>query len=242
MFAYLKRIPEYLKHPNLIIPAFDYIYTFYTPARYKYKNILKIAQNCEGLISPIEAVYLYKTILRNREIVGDILDFGSYKELSSCILSQSGKKIKKNVIAFESFKGLPSPNLQLEDGFFKEGEYKASKKEFIGNVNKYGISKNIKLIEGDATKSLKERIESKKLTQFSFAFIDVDLYASTKNILFLLDTITKGGEIICVHDIYSHGIKKAMKEFINHSNYRVLVRRQIPATCIAELIIRKIKK
>jgi len=95
MFAYLKRIPEYLKHPNLIIPAFDYIYTFYTPARYKYKNILKIAQNCEGLISPIEAVYLYKTILRNREIVGDILDFGSYKDFRVAFYHNQEKKLKK---------------------------------------------------------------------------------------------------------------------------------------------------
>lgn len=239
MFKYLREIIKYFKHPNLIIPLFDYLYTFYTPERYKYKNIFKIAKNCEGLISPIEAVYLYKTVLRNRKITGDILDFGSYKGLSSCVLSQAGIKIKKNVIAFESFRGLPPPDLQLEGKYFKEGEYKATKEELMNNIKKWGVLGNIKLIEGDIAQTLKEEIKEKRLTQYSFVFIDVDLYTVTKDILFFLNNITRGGEIICIHDIHSLGVQKAIKEFINNSKNKILIRSHIPATNIAELIIKK---
>jgi len=102
MFKSLQRILKGLKNPNLIIPFIKtYLY------QYLYKDISKIIKNCEGLISLREAVYLYKTVLGNKEKEGDILDFGSYKGLSTCILSYAAAKSEKNVIAFEWFKGLP---------------------------------------------------------------------------------------------------------------------------------------
>ena len=218
MLNYFQRKLKYLKNPKLLFSTIAIkcltkygIYKYKYLHRKTYRNILKIIQNVEGLISPIEATYLYEIVIKNGKNPGLILDFGSYKGLSTCVLSQAASKIKKNVIAFESFKGLPPPSLYDD---FKEGEYRASKEEFIDNIQRMGIPENIKLIEGDISKTLKEEIRTKRITNYSLAFIDVDLYTSTKDILFLLNDISRGGEIICLHDIHSPGIQTAIKEFM----------------------------
>lgn len=114
MFKFFKDRLKYLKSPYLIFPAlfykFKYYFNFIFYSR-KYRNLFQTILNLEGLIFPLDAVCLYKAVLRNKEKEGDILDFGSYKGLSTCVLSQAAAKLKKNVITFESFKGLPPPLL-----------------------------------------------------------------------------------------------------------------------------------
>lgn len=90
-----------IKNPILIIR-----FLMFRHYKYVFRRIYQIPLNCEGLISPVEAVYLYKTALRAKK-EGYILDFGSYKGLSACVLSHAAKKLDKLVIAFESFQGLP---------------------------------------------------------------------------------------------------------------------------------------
>lgn len=245
MLKFFQRKLKYLKNPKLltfllinkIINKFD-IYKYKYFRQRIYRETVKITQNCQGLISPIVAIYLYKTVIKNRRIPGYILDFGSYKGLSTSILSRAAARIQKNVIAFESFQGLPPPTIEDNDSF-RVGEYRASLKEFLNNVSKFGIPENIKLIEGDIRKTLKEEISSKRILNYSFAFLDLDLYISTKDTLFLLNNISKGGEIICVHDIYSPGIQRALKEFMSSWGNRVSIRYR-PAIG-SELIIKSQK-
>jgi hypothetical protein len=231
MFNYFQRKLVYLKNPNLITPAL-----FYKLGLYKilYKDLFKILLNCEGLISPLDAICLQRVVLRNKKKEGDILDFGSHKGLSTCVLSQVAVKIGKKIIAFESFRGLPPPTLYDED-YFKEGDYRASKEEFINNVNKWGRPENIKLIEGEATKTLKEEVKTKRISNFSVAFIDIDLYVAAREILFILSSIARGGEIICLHDIHAPGIQRAIREF-RESYKKVSIRNEFTPS-ITELII-----
>lgn len=210
-----KKLWKLMKNPKLLIQTV--IFWYY---RYRYRDIFKLPLNCEGLISSPEAVYLYKTILRIRRKKGIILDFGSYKGLSGCILSRAGMKIGKSVVAFESFQGLPPPE-EVEKNLFKEGEYKAAKIDFEKNIDKWGKSENVELIIGDCRETLNEEIKTKRITEYSFAFIDVDIYAVIKNILHQLDTISRGGEVICIHDIHSKGVQTAIKEFVALSKHRV---------------------
>lgn len=227
-----KRLYKFMKDPKLLIPALIWRYrvcrhaTIFLYYRYKYKDIYKIPLSCQGLISQPEAVYLYKTALQTRRKKGFLLDFGSYKGLSTCILSRAGMKIGKSVVAFESFQGLPSPD-ELEKNFFKEGEYKATKIEFEKNINKWGKPENVKLIIGDCRETLNEKIKTKRITEYSFAFIDVDLYDIVKSILYQLDNINKGGEVICIHDTHSRGVQLAIKEFIALSKHKVVIRNNI---------------
>lgn len=123
------------------------------------------------------------------------------------------------------------------DKNFKEGEYKAAREEFINNVTKWGVPENIRLVQGDATKTLKDELKMKRITSFSFAFIDIDLYATTKEILFLLAEIAKGEEIIYVHDIPAPGIQAAIKEFVDSCQNKVFIRSK-PTPYIAELVFK----
>lgn len=129
MIRLFQRKLKYLKNPKLLIPAIIYKFAAckykYTHLR-TYKDMLKLTQNCEGLISLIEATYLYKTAIKNRRILGCILDFGSYKGLSTCILSRVAAKTKRNVIAFESFQDLPFPSGE-EKNFVKKENIKVLK-------------------------------------------------------------------------------------------------------------------
>lgn len=232
-----KKLWKFMRTPKLLIPAiiFRYYRIIFRYYRYKYKDIFKLPLNCEGLISSPEAVYLYKTILQIRRKKGIILDFGSYKGLSTCILSRAGMKIGKSVVAFESFQGLPPPD-ELEKNLFKRGEYKATKIDFEKNIDKWGKSENVKLIIGDCRETLNEKIKAKRIIEYSFAFIDVDVYAVIKSILYQLDNTSRGGEVICIHDIYSRGVQLAIKEFVALSKHKVDVC-NIPNTCIARLNI-----
>ncbi len=234
---YGKRLYRFIKDPKSLIPAI--IWRYYI-CKYKYKNIYKIPLSCEGLISPPEAVYLYKTALQTRIKKGFLLDFGSYKGLSTCILSRAGMKIRKSVVAFESFQGLPAPD-ELERNFFKEGEYKATKIEFEKNINKWGKPENIKLVVGDCRKTLSEEIKTGRISRYAFAFIDVDIYAVIKSILYQLDNISGGGEVICIHDTHSRSVQLAIKEFMALSKHKVGIRNNIFSS-IAKLNILETKE
>lgn len=96
-----ERLIKLVKNPQML-PALitDRIY------KYVYRNIYDLPLKCEGLLFPSEVVFLYKAVLASKKR-GDVLDFGSYKGLSTCALSIAAKKTNRLVYSFEWFEGLP---------------------------------------------------------------------------------------------------------------------------------------
>ncbi len=126
--------------------------------------------------------------------------------MSTCILST-----KENIVySFEWFKGLL--NVGDKDTGWTEGDYSSDKNVYLRNIKKYG--KHIEFYEGDAV------INIKKIKEFDFAFVDLDLYEPTLEIFKYLDSIAKSGDILITHDYGAKSIIEATVMFKNKSNIR----------------------
>lgn len=169
----------------------------------------KVFQNVEGLISLNLGTLLYESVLQNNSPSTNVIEVGAFKGASTCYLSLAAVQIGKRVKSFELFSGLPVADTML-DPTFHIGQYSSDVVEYEQNVKAWGHRGSVDLIIGDARQTLSSTIVGKG---FSVAFLDVDVYEVMKELLSLLWTEAKGGEIIIVHDINSPGIRKAADEF-----------------------------
>jgi len=78
------------------------------------------------------------------------------------------------------------------------------------NVRTYGKADVVDLVIGDARQTMLPVLAN---SGFSLAFLDVDVYEVTRDLLFQLWRIAKGSELIIIHDADSPGIRKALDEF-----------------------------
>lgn len=199
---------------NKIIDAF-----FLLKGRVLYPKILSFYQGVGMEISPAQISYLYGLAKRRR---GVLLDIGCHMGLSTSVLASTGNE----VLSFDWFKGLR--NLTENDPDFIEGQcfVPDMKERFFENINRIGIAGKVKLVEGDCTKTTPSLIVSGELKYFALAFLDLDLYESTKKTIGNLMKIAKGGELILSHDYPSVGICKAVEEAIKE--YPIEVVRKYP--------------
>lgn len=117
-----------------------------------------------------------------------IVEAGCFEGASSCVLSIGAEIMKKKLIIYDSFKGLPKI-VKKEDkehiydhfgakGIYKEGMYKSSLKNVRKNIAKYGKLNCCEFREGFFENSMKTHKE-----KIDFIFADVDLLSSTKDVL-----------------------------------------------------------
>ncbi|GBF81255.1 TylF/MycF/NovP-related O-methyltransferase [Aphanothece sacrum] len=160
-------------------------------------------------------------------IDGDYLEFGchggmtfgmAYKEIER-------RKLPVRMWAFDSFEGLP-PCQGAEDQHPKwvENSMKTSLEEFNLLCSRNGIPSNkYETVVGYYEDSLNETSEIKLPNNICLAYIDCDLYSSTKTILEFLKPRLKHGMIIAFDDYYwwssenISGERRAMLEFFDNN-------------------------
>lgn len=174
----------------------------------RHPQLLVIAEHAEGLIAATAGILLYDSVLKTKSNSPNIIEVGAYKGCSTCNLSIAAKKTGKRVKSFELFTGLPTSD-HLLDPTFHTGQYASDMQEYEKNVAAYGCREVIDLIVGDARQTMLPNIHD----GFCVAFLDVDVYEVTRELLFQLWSIAQGNEIIIVHDNYSPGVRKAIDEF-----------------------------
>ena len=119
-------------------------------------------------------------------VSGDVIEFGTAKGGTAIIIARFLKSIGsvKKVICCDTFTGLP-----YEDKFSErinvivKGRYAHSINEVQENIESFELADRIVLIEGLFEETLYRKLKNNK---FSFAFVDCDLYDSTK---FCLDFV-----------------------------------------------------
>jgi len=112
-----------------------------------------------------------------------LVEAGCYYGATSCTMSLAAKILKKKLIIYDSFFGLPDDDdkeLKIYDhlkikGFYQKGMYAASKKEVEKNILKYGEYENCLFREGLFSDTMPKHLE-----KICFLFLDVDLKSSTK--------------------------------------------------------------
>ena len=179
------------------------------------------------------------------DLKGDYLEFGVWKGDTFSIAyhfsqrpntkyAQENKLLNMEFYAFDSFKGLPKPELQDKKDFqqedFTEGNYSCSKEQFIAKMKNEKVdSKRMYVISGWFKETLNKKLKQiLPLKKASIVWIDCDLYSSTTHVLNFITNYLVDGSIILFDDWYSYrgrkdqGEQRAFSEWLN-KNPRISV-------------------
>jgi predicted O-methyltransferase YrrM len=192
-------------------------------------ELYSLKDGIDGILSWNTGLSLFQAVIESHHNSPNVVEIGSYQGLSTTYLAYASKKKGKRVKSFDWFQGLTEINPEL-DKFFIQKNVVSDKDIFDSNLKKRGLRDIVDLTVGDARLTLLPII---KENGFCVAFIDVDIYDVTLNLLNQLKSVIHGGETIIVHDYQSTGIAKAtgefMKSFDKEINYSIIKDRQCPA-------------
>jgi hypothetical protein len=106
------------------------------------------------------------------------------------------------LFGFDSFEGLPQPQLDSEAAVFKKGEFCGSYEAVTTNLTKWKTDfKRIRLHKGFYSKPLFERLRhSEEFLPISICLIDVDLYESCLPVLDFIKNYLVVGSILLFDD------------------------------------------
>jgi len=147
----------------------------------------------------IELLFIADEILSIPAVVdGDIIECGVYKGGSTCKLSIVAKVAGRQVIACDSFQGLPEPRdfdaihicRNGKKYVFEEGDWLGTVEEVRSNLKCYGEPNLVSIVPG----WFYETLPNLRHRKFACIFIDVDLYDS---IICCLQNLWPGLQVGC---------------------------------------------
>lgn len=222
---YKEKLPAVLKNflKNIYYIFFDrFLYS-------SHKNYLFTDEKLK-FIHILEGFNYLKVAGNNGKVLPQTyFEFGCHSGRTFSSAINAAKYLKMDncsFYAFDSFKGLPKTD-EVQDGFFKTGQFSTSKKDFIKIVKK---NTNLTLqddhiIEGYYETSLTADLQS-KMPKIGLLHVDVDLYSSTKDLLKFVKPLLVNGSLILFDDWYCFvpdikkssiggvGEQKAVEEFL----------------------------
>ncbi|MBP6335639.1 MAG: class I SAM-dependent methyltransferase [Bacteroidia bacterium] len=181
------------------------------------ESLTRFEKKCD-IRDYMDLCQLIKSII-DRNIPGDVAEFGSFKGHSGYLISRLLKAMRsdKTLYMFDTFEKFPTEEMGV-DSFWSETHevnYEEVKSKFADN-NK------VKLVKGDFTKTLADI----KIDKLSFIYIDCDSYrASTFLMEELFDKVLSPGGLLVLED-YGHpallGNRLAFHHFFDKrkSNFR----------------------
>jgi len=178
--------------------------------------------------------YYQRMFDRISEINGDIVEcgvgkMGSFQILASLLRNDSRAR---NIWGFDSFEGFPEPT--AEDTSARRPQKGEWKSTAVEDVSKFllilgfktqWIASRVKVVKG----FFKDTIPNTDVPKIALLHLDVDLYDSYKTCLhYLFPKVVKGGVVL--FDEYENGsenikfpgAKKAIDEYFEHTNHRLL--------------------
>ncbi len=144
-----------------------------------------------------------------KRIDGEVAQVGVYQGGSAKLISEVFKNTNKDTYLFDTFSGMPDVDSNIDR--HKKGDFKDTSLDSVRNL--FSDRSNVYFYPGVFPATSKP-IHDKK---FSFVYIDVDIYQSTKDsLVFFYPRMTTGG-IIVLDDYqgkHTPGVKKALDEFL----------------------------
>lgn len=128
--------------------------------------------------------YIIKILATPPSIKGCFVEAGCYKGGSTAKFSLAAQIIKRKLVVFDSFEGIPKNIEEREQGLFggsatfREGDYRGSFEEVKFNIAKYGSPSSCEFVKGwfdNTMVNFKEPIAG--------IYLDVDLKSSTRTCL-----------------------------------------------------------
>jgi hypothetical protein len=149
--------------------------------------------------------------LRMNRIEGDYLEFGCGSNMRSFRLAAKYRRLEKpaamRLFAFDSFEGLPEPLGVDVHPQWRKGLMKVSLEQFKAELVKQGVSEaEYATVPGFYDRTLRGHVPTDYgISKMSMAFIDCDLYASTKDALAFIKADFQDGAIIAFDDWFCFG-------------------------------------
>lgn len=157
---------------------------------------------------------------------GDYYEFGLFRGYTLWVAHEACRKLgmtQTHLYGFDSFKGLPPVDGidQANAGFF-ESQFACPKAVVVTNLTRGRVDwSRISLIEGFFHESLTTELKKKHpFKRVAVAFIDCDLYSSTKDVLSWLTSLVAENSVLLFDDWYTFGTgpelgqQKAFREFL----------------------------
>lgn len=189
-----------------------------SPKRYFRFGMRHLAKIPSGFAREI-ALEQAMNYVKKCNVVGDYLEFGVWQGrtfAAACFLARE-RNLDMQFWAFDSFEGLPA-----SEGEFHAGAYAANRDLFLRNVKKCtGSIAGIHVVEGWFSETLSNRNPAlNDVRKAAVAWVDCDLYASTKPVLEFLTSRLEDGSLILFDDWFSFkgrsdcGEQKACNEWL----------------------------
>lgn len=139
-------------------------------------------------------------------IDGDYAEFGSYSGMTFRLAFDQirQRKIKRHMWAFDSFQGLPEPASPLDNHpVWKKGAAAMGVEEFHRICISHDIPKDCySVVPGFYGETLSQMPADALPTNIALAYIDCDMYSSTKTVLEFLMPRLKHGMILAFDDYF----------------------------------------
>lgn len=136
---------------------------------------------------------------------GDYYEFGIFNGHSLFRAQHIAKKHRAagmKFYGFDSFQGLPVIKEKDTNGYFYQGQYAYPKADVIHNILSHGGDMDrITLVEGFFDRSLKKSLlTTYHMKKIAIAYIDCDLYSSTKDVLIFMKHLLMKDSLIIFDD------------------------------------------
>jgi hypothetical protein len=165
---------------------------------------------------------LLESVQATERVKGDIIELGTFKGGSTLMIGRLLKRIgsKKRIFACDTFEGHP-----YDDKFTSsppcKGEFSDTSTRYVLNkFRRFGVQDKITVIKGLFENTLLAKLGNER---FSLAFIDCDLYDSTKYALNFLRMRMNNGARVVLHDYLDDrwGASKAINEWCQNNHFKV---------------------
>lgn len=168
-------------------------------------------------------------------VVGDYFEFGlwqgktfKYAHTMKRRYGVGGMKLR----GFDSFAGLPAAE-RGPDEIWQAGQFAFSRPELERELARSGLCVHeYELVEGFYDTSLDAALAGRLQAEgvkVAIAYIDCDLYESTRDVLRFLDGFLQNGSIVCFDDYYNYkgapdqGEARALAEFLRSSPHLTFI-------------------
>ncbi|HEX9378549.1 MAG TPA: TylF/MycF/NovP-related O-methyltransferase [Gaiellaceae bacterium] len=144
--------------------------------------------------------------LRFNGIDGDYAEFGSWGGMTFALAHQEARRRghPAKLWAFDSFKGLPSPQVEADEHpEWRTGRLSTTLEEFHATCAKNDIPRDAyEVIPGFYENTLSTMSITDEPTNIALAYVDCDLYSSTRAVLRFLEPRLKHGMIVAFDDYF----------------------------------------
>lgn len=198
-------------------------------------NNLGLFTNRQSLTRTIFMYELYSEIV---DIHGDVMEFGTrYGENITLFSNFRGfmepYNHSRKIIGFDTFEGFPESAISKQDTSAEPDEFIIPQdyEEYLDKLMEYhetespiSHKKKYDLIKGDVTETLRTYLDENPQTIIALAYLDLDLYEPTREVLKLIEPRLPKGAVIGFDELNTDrwpGETKAFDEVLGIANYEI---------------------